>query len=90
MSEQVEVDAEQPGGCLAAHRVGNVGAQVAALGDVAGVAEAAHQLRPRVRDSAGVPADLGWFGGEAVQAHPCSARALEAEAGAHAIPAGHC
>ena len=34
----------QPGRCLAAHRVGDAGAHVAALGDVAGVAEALHQL----------------------------------------------
>ena len=56
----------QPFRCLAAHLVADVGAQVAALGDVAGVAEAAHQLRPRARDAAGVPADLGRLGGEAV------------------------
>jgi hypothetical protein len=42
-----------PSGCLAAHRVGDGGADVAALRDVAGVAEAAHQLRPRLRDAAG-------------------------------------
>ena len=60
------MDAEQPLGCLAAHRVGDGGALVAALGDVAGVAEAAHQLRPGARDAAGVPADLGRLGGEAV------------------------
>ena len=52
------MDAEQPLGCLAAHRVGDGGALVAALGDVAGVAEAAHQLRPGARDAAGVPAGL--------------------------------
>ena len=60
------MDAGQPFGCLAAHRVGDGGAHVAALGDVAGVAEAAHQLRPRLRHAAGVPADLGRRGGEAV------------------------
>ena len=57
--EQVEVDAKQPRRCLAAHLVADVGAQVAALGDVAGVAQAAHQLGPRPRDAAGVPAGLG-------------------------------
>ena len=56
----------QPLGCLAAHRVGDGGALVAALGDVAGVAEATHQLRPGARDAAGVPADLGRLGGQAV------------------------
>ena len=60
------MNAEQPVRCLAAHRVGDAGALVAALGDVAGVAEAAHQLRPRLRDAAGIPADLGGLAGEAV------------------------
>jgi hypothetical protein len=36
------------------------------MGDVAGVAEAVHQLRPRLRDAAGVPAEFGRLGGEAV------------------------
>ena len=44
--EQVRVDADQPLGCLAGHRVGDAGAHVAALGHVARVAEAAHQLGP--------------------------------------------
>ena len=60
--EQVHVDPDQPLGCLAAHRVGDGRALVAALGDVAGVAETAHQLRPRLRDPAGVPAELGRLG----------------------------
>ena len=42
------------------------GALVAALGDIAGVAEAVHQLRPGACDAAGAPADLGRLGGEAV------------------------
>jgi hypothetical protein len=49
-----------------AHRVGHGGALVAALGDVAGIAEPVHQLRPGARDPAGIPADLGRLGGEAV------------------------
>ena len=54
------MDAEQPLGCLAAHRVGDGGAHVAALGDVAGVAEAVHQLRPGLRDAAGSqPSSVG-------------------------------
>ena len=53
-----------PSGCLAAHRVGDSGA--AALRDVAGLAEAAHQLRPRLRDAAGVPAHIGRLVGQAV------------------------
>ena len=63
------MDADQPLGCLAAHRVGDGGAHVAALGDVAGVAEAVHQLRPRLRDAAGVPAELGRLAREAVAGH---------------------
>ena len=60
------MDADQPPGCLAAHGVGDGGPLVTALSDVAGVAEPVHQLRPRLRDAAGVPADLGRLGGEAV------------------------
>jgi hypothetical protein len=60
------VDAGQPSGGLAAHRVGDRGADVAALGDVPGVAEAVHQRRPGPRDAAGVPADLSGLAGEAV------------------------
>ena len=60
------MDAEQPLGRLAAHRVGDEGAHVAALGDVAGVAEAVHQLRPRAGDAAGLPAELGRLAREAV------------------------
>ena len=60
------MDADQPLGRLAAHRVGDGGAHVAALGDVAGVAESGHQLPPRLRDAAGVPAELGRLGREAV------------------------
>ena len=51
---------------LAAHRVGDAGAHVAALGHVAGVAEAAHQLGPGPRRPAQVPADLGRLAGEPV------------------------
>ena len=51
---------------LAAHQVRDEGAHVAALGDVAGVAEAVHQLRPRACGAAGVPAELGRLGREAV------------------------
>ena len=64
--EQVDVDAEQPLGRLAPHRVRDVGAHVAALGDVARVAEALHQLRPRAGDAAGLPAELGRLAREAV------------------------
>ena len=64
--QQVHVDAEQPLGCLAAHHIGDECAHVAALGDIAGVAEAVHQLRPGLRDTAGVPAELGRLAREAV------------------------
>ena len=47
------MDAEQPLGRLPSHRVCDEGAHVAALGDVARVAEAVHQLRPGLRDTAG-------------------------------------
>ena len=60
------MNAEQPVGCLAGHRVGDSGTLVAALGDIARVAEPAHQLRPRLADPAGVPAGLGRLPREAV------------------------
>jgi hypothetical protein len=60
------VDAEQPLGRVAADRIGDGGAHVAALGDITGVAEAMHQLRPGLRDAADVPAKLGRLAGEAV------------------------
>ena len=50
--EHVDVDAEQPLGSLAGHRVGDDGSPVAALGDIAGVAEPLHQLRPGLPDAA--------------------------------------
>ena len=55
-----------PSGACAPHRVGDGGAHVAALGDITGVAEAVHQLRPGLRDAADVPAELGRLAGEAV------------------------
>ncbi len=64
--EQVRVDADQPLGCLAGHRVGDAGAHVAALGHVARVAEAAHQLGPGSCGPVQVPADLGRLAREAV------------------------
>ncbi len=60
------MDADQPLGRQAAHRVGDRRADVTALGDVAGVAEALHQLRPGLRDAAGPPAELGRLGRESV------------------------
>ena len=55
-----------PSGACRPHRVGDRGAYVAALSDVAGVAEAGHQLRPHLREAAGVPTELGGLAGEAV------------------------
>ena len=51
---------------LAAHQVRNEGTHVAALGDIAGVAEAMHQLRPRASGAGGVPAELGRLTGEPI------------------------
>jgi hypothetical protein len=60
------VNAAQAVERLAAHRVRDGGAEVTALGDVAGVAEAVHQLGPRACGAAGAPAELGRLPGEAV------------------------
>jgi hypothetical protein len=65
-SEQVDMDAEQPLGRLAAHRVRDGGAHVASLSDVVRVAEPVHELRPRAGDAAVLPAELGRLVGEAV------------------------
>ena len=51
---------------LATHQVRYEGTHVAALGDVAGVAEAVHQLRPRTSGAGGVPTELGRLTGEPV------------------------
>jgi hypothetical protein len=58
--------ADQARGLLASHRVGNAGADVSPLGDVAGVAETAHQLGPRPCRSIQIPSDLDRLAGEAV------------------------
>ena len=60
------MDAGQPVGCLATHRVRDRGADVPTLCDIAGVAEASHQLRPRLGDAGGTPAELPRLAGEAV------------------------
>ena len=64
--EKVGVDADQPVGCQAAHRVGDLGAHVAPLRDVPGITQAPHQLRPRLSDTEGAPAELGRLVGEPV------------------------
>ena len=64
--EQVGVNADQSLRSLATHRVGHTGADIAALGHVAAVAKAMHQLGPRLRGAAQVPADLRRFAREAV------------------------
>ena len=56
--EQVRVDAGQPLRRLAGHRIGDAGAHVAALGDIARVAETAHELGPGPGGTREVPADL--------------------------------
>jgi hypothetical protein len=55
--EEVEVDAEQSVRRHEAQSVGDGGADVAALGHIARVAEAIHQRRPGLRDAARIPAD---------------------------------
>ncbi len=60
------MDAKQPGRSQACHRVGDGGALVTALGDVAAIAEAGHQLRPGLRDAGGIPAEVRRLVGEAV------------------------
>src|SRR4030095_14467679 len=66
---QVDMDAQQSRGRLARHRAGDRGTPVAALGDVAGVPEALHQLCPRSRDVIGVPAGAGGPARKAVSRH---------------------
>ena len=51
---------------LAAHQVRDEGTHVAALGDIAVIAEATHQLRPRACGAGGLPAELGRLAREAV------------------------
>ena len=60
------MDPDQPLGCLAAHRVGDARTHVAALGHVAGIAEAAHQLGPGLCGPGQVPAELDRLAREAV------------------------
>ena len=60
------MDSDQTLGCLAAHRVGDAGTHVAALGHVAGVAETTHELGPGARGAAEVPADLERLAGEPI------------------------
>ena len=52
--------------CLATHQVRDEGTHVAALGDVPGVAEAVHQLRPRACRAGGIPAEASGLAGKAV------------------------
>ena len=58
--------AASPVRSLTAHCVGHERADVAALGDVAGVAEPVHQLCPRSARPTRLPAELGRLGREAV------------------------
>ena len=51
---------------LATHQVRDQGTDVAALGDVAVIAEAAHELRPCASGAGGVPTELGRLTGEPV------------------------
>ena len=65
-SRKLKCTPSRPVRRLAAHRIGDARTLIAALGDVARVAEAVHQLRPGLPDAAGVPAGLGGLLGEAV------------------------
>src|SRR6185312_2636891 len=60
------MDGEQSWCGLARHRARDRRAPVAALRDVARVAQALHQLGPGARDAIRVPASDGWLSGEAV------------------------
>src|SRR5262249_45510463 len=64
--EQVHVNTEQPLRCLAAHSISNGGSYIAPLGDVACVAQTGHQLSPRSRYAALIPAELFRFAREAI------------------------
>ena len=66
---QVDVNAEQPFSLLARHRAGDGSAPIAALRNVAGVAEALHQFRPGSRDTVGIPTSILRPAGEAVTRH---------------------
>src|SRR6185436_13340421 len=57
-AEQAEVDADEPVRSLTCHRVGDRGALVTSLGNVAPVTETTHELRPGARHAAGIPAEL--------------------------------
>ena len=60
------MDADQALGCLTSHRVGDAGADVAALRHVAGVAESVHELGPGPCGPGQVPAELDRLRGEPV------------------------
>lgn len=66
---QVDVNAQQPGGCQACHRAGDGGAPVAALSDVASVTEALHQLRPAAGDAVRSPTGFRRLSGKPVAGH---------------------
>src|SRR6185437_13944607 len=63
---QVEMNAEQSWWRRPRQLGGDDGTPVAALGDVARVAEASHQLGPDLRDVLRTPAGGGWSTGKAV------------------------
>ena len=65
----VGVDREQILGCLQAHLIDHEGTPVAALGDVAAVAEALHQLRPGAPHALRAPARARGLAGEPVARH---------------------
>src|SRR5215213_3083911 len=58
---EVGVDADQPRRRLYTHQINDLPAPIAALGDVAVVSQALHQLRPGTRDVLRAPAGAGWL-----------------------------
>src|ERR671910_43497 len=68
-TREVGVDADQPRWRLYTHQINDLPAPIAALGDVAVVSQALHQLRPGTRDVLRAPAGAGWLAGESVARH---------------------
>src|SRR6185369_7676197 len=64
--KQVRVDTDQALEFQAAHRVRDLGADIAALRHVSVIPQALHELVPGPPDPDGPPPQLGWLVGEAV------------------------
>src|ERR671913_11597 len=68
-TREVGVDADQPRWRLYTHQINDLPAPIAALGDVAVVSQALHQLRPGTRDVLRAPAGARRLAGESVARH---------------------